>query len=384
MKQFFSSDFKLGILGGGQLGKMLLQVTNSWGVNVAVLDPNDHCPSASICSEFTQGDFTNYDDVMEFGKKASVLTIEIENVNTDALEELEKSGKIIHPSPAVIKTIQDKGLQKEFYRDNNIPTSDFQRFNNADEVKTAYQNGDLTIPFVQKSCREGYDGKGVKVVNSPQDLEELLNGNCIVETLVPIKKELSVIVARNGNGEVHCFPPTEMEFNPKANLVEFLFAPADIDEEIAQTAKNIAIQVSEAFNLQGIMAVEFFLTQDDEVLVNEAAPRPHNSGHHTIEANITSQYEQHLRAILNLPLGSTSQLNPAVMINLLGEDGYSGVAQYHGVEDTMKIEGAKLHIYGKKETKSFRKMGHVTVLDNDLNSAKEKARKIKDILKIKA
>ena len=383
MKSLLSSPLRLGILGGGQLGKMLLQASHDWDLHTLVLDPDENGPAAPLCTTFVKGDFKSYEDVYAFGQEVDLLTIEIENVNTEALEELEKLGKIVHPSPAVIRLIQDKGLQKEFYREHGLPSSPFQLFENSSFLVDAIGDGRISMPFVQKLRRDGYDGRGVNLIRKKGDLSTLFDQPSVVEDLIEIEKELSVIVARNGKGEIRTFPVTEMEFNPEANLVEFLFAPANISEKIRQEAERIAVELIEAFKMQGILAIEFFLTKKGEVLINEIAPRPHNSGHHTIEGNITSQYEQHLRAILDLPLGSTRTLKPAVMVNLLGEAGHTGTAVYEGIEKVLNIEGAKIHLYGKKQTKPFRKMGHVTIIADDLEHGRKKAAEIKQILKIK-
>ena len=382
MQQFISSDFKIGILGGGQLGKMLCQATRYWDVKTYVLDPNENCSAVHSCTNFFKGDFKDYQTVIDFGKQVDVLTIEIEAVNTDALFDLQNQGIKVYPDPETIKTIQDKGLQKEIYKKNYIPTSSFSLFENEEQIKQAVYKGDLTIPFVQKLRKDGYDGKGVKVVKHESDLQELLCGASLVEELVSIQKEISVIAARNIKGEVSCFPPVEMEFNPEANLVEFLFSPSEISEDQTKEAISLAKRTIEAFDMVGVLAVEMFIDNSGNILINEVAPRPHNSGHHTIEANLTSQYEQHLRAILNCPLGDTSTIFPSVMINLLGEPGHEGQVKYTGLEECMKISGFKLHIYGKEITKPYRKMGHVTVLNEDLNKAKENARYIQKTLKV--
>lgn len=328
---------KLGILGGGQLGKMLLQSSSSFNVESFVLEPNSNGPAAHLCHHFTQGDFNNYNDVLKFGQQVDVLTIEIENVNVKALKQLQTEGKTVCPSPAIIEMIQDKGLQKQFYESVNLPSSSYQLYTNKAEVLAAISQGTIEFPFIQKLRKEGYDGKGVVVISNESATDKIFDAPSVIEEKISIDKELAVIVARNKNKEIACFPVVEMEFNPTANLVEYLFAPSNIDKNIAEQANDIAVKLAEGLELEGILAVELFLTTDGELLVNECAPRPHNSGHHTIEANITSQYEQHLRAILNLPLGSTKMLSPAVMVNLLGEANYSGKAVYQGLEEVLKI-----------------------------------------------
>lgn len=376
------SSLKLGILGGGQLGKMLISKTNQWGITTFVLDPDSNCSAASQCNTFIKGDFKNYDDVYSFGKLVDVITVEIENVNAEALIQLKKEGKTVFPEPDVLQTIQDKGLQKEFYKKHNLPSSDFLLFENVSEIKEAINTQKIKFPFVQKLRKSGYDGKGVVVIKNESKLNDLLEGTSIIESLVEIKKEISVIVARNAKGEIEAYPSVEMLFNPTANLVEYLISPSEISPQIEKTAANLAIKTIEGFGLTGILAVEMFLDNNDKLFINEVAPRPHNSGHQTIENCFTSQYEQHLRAILGLPLGSTNIIMPAIMLNLLGESGYTGLAQYKGLMDCLKIEGVNIHLYGKKETRPFRKMGHVTIIDKDLSSAKKKAEIVQKTLKI--
>ena len=382
MKDLSISKLKLGVIGGGQLGKMLSLAASNWDVLTYIIDPAVDCCAAPVFHHVQQGDFTKYDDLYNFGKDKNILTIEIEKVNIEALLDLEKDGVTIYPEPSVIQQIQDKGLQKQFYQQHNIPSSPFTVYANADEIRTAVANGELNYPFVQKSRKDGYDGKGVHVVNEVKDLDSLIESPCLVEEKVEIFKELAVIVARNSKGETIAYPTVEMEFNPTANLVEFLVCPAAISDEVEQVAQAMAKQVIEAYNMTGILAVELFLDKEGNVLVNEVAPRPHNSGHHTIESIHTSQYEQHLRAILGLPLGSTAIKCPSVMINILGSSGYAGPAKYVGLDECMAVDGFNLHIYGKETTKPFRKMGHATILDTDINKAKEKARNIQDKLKV--
>lgn len=391
--RFFSHSFylcrmniaetKLGILGGGQLGRMLTLAAHNWHIATWVLDESKDFPAGQVCSHFVEGSFKNYDDVYRFGKQMDVLTIEIEHVNTDALLALEAEGVKIHPAPAKLNIIKDKGLQKEFYRKNKLPTSNFELFENPESIRKALTEGKLHFPFVQKSRTAGYDGRGVAVIRSAADLEKLLlPGASVVEELVDIEKELAVIVARNERGEVAAFPLVEMEFNPVANLVEFLISPAAVSPAIEKTARALAIQTIIAYDLCGLLAVEIFLTKSGELLINEVAPRTHNSGHHTIDSCYTSQFEQHLRAVLNLPLGSTKMKTASVMVNLLGEPGYSGPARYEGFEKCVSLEGVKVHLYGKATTRPFRKMGHVTILDDDPQTARAKAEEVKQTLKV--
>ncbi len=382
-KAIINSDFKLGVLGGGQLGKMLGLAAGNWHLPLYVLDKAKSFPAGAVALHFTEGNFADYDDVLRFGKDKDVLTIEIEHVNTDAMRELEKSGVKVHPRPDALDIIKDKGVQKQFYTKNGIPTAEYGLYADAEAVRKAVASGTLQLPFVQKSRTAGYDGRGVAVIRSEADLtQKLLPGACLIETLVDIEKELAVIVARNEDGQIETFPTVAMEFNPEANLVEFLSCPAQIDPAIDREAQRIARSTIEAYDLCGLLAVELFLTPQGEVLVNEVAPRPHNSGHHTIDSCYTSQFEQHLRAVLNLPLGSTKLKSPAIMVNLLGADGYSGPAYYDGFGECLAIEGVKMHLYGKDQTRPFRKMGHATVLAEDLINARERAREVQRKLRI--
>lgn len=379
---YFSSNFKLGILGGGQLGKMLLTETRKFDIYTCVLDPSNEAPSKIACNEFFQGNLMDYDTVVNFGKNLDVLTIEIENVNTHALETLEKQGVKVFPSSKTLRIIQNKATQKLFYVDHNIPTANFTRFAYLSQIEDAIDNGGLHLPFVWKAAQFGYDGNGVKVVRSKADLKELQDGECIAETLIPFKNELAVIVSRNVKGEITTYPVVEMEFHPEANQVEYVICPARIGTKIAHKAQDIALKVSKAFNHVGLLAVEMFQTQDDEILVNEVAPRPHNSGHHTIESSYTSQFEQNLRAILDLPLGRTDNKVAAVMVNLVGAEGYSGDVIYENIEKIMAMDGVTPHIYGKKQTRPFRKMGHVTIVNEDLNEARQVAEDVKHKIKV--
>ena len=374
----FYNNLKLGILGGGQLGRMLLQKAADYNISNAVLDPDPNAPCKNICDEFIVGDFNDYKTVYEFGKKVDVLTIEIEHVNVEALEALEKEGVKIFPQSNIIKLVQDKGAQKIFYRTNGIPTAEFYLIEN----KAQLQNHKTSLPFVQKLRRGGYDGRGVQVMKSESDFVNGFDAPSVLEKFIPFEKEIAVIVARNESGEVKSFPVVEMEFNPEANLVEFLFSPAALSKEIELKAEEIAKKIATDSQIVGVLAVEMFVTTKGEVLVNEIAPRPHNSGHQTIEGNITSQYEQHLRAILNLPLGSTEIITPSVMVNLLGEKDYSGEAKCEGLKKALAMEGVYIHLYGKKNTKPFRKMGHVTIVAKTIEDAKKKAILIKEIIRV--
>ncbi|MFD0760650.1 5-(carboxyamino)imidazole ribonucleotide synthase [Lutibacter aestuarii] len=378
MKNYFSSNFKLGVLGGGQLGKMLLTETQKFDIYTCILDATYEAPCAQICNEFHLGDLMDFDTVYNFGKKVNLLTIEIEHVNIEALQKLEEEGLEIYPQPSVLKTIQHKGKQKDFFVKNNIPTSPHKRFTSLDQLKKET----LAFPFVWKSAQFGYDGTGVKIVKNQNDLNSLTNTDCIVEDLIPFKNELAVIVARNKNGETKTYPVVEMEFHPEANQVEYVICPARISENVAQKARNIALKVANSFEHIGLLAVEMFQTKDDEIIVNEVAPRTHNSGHYSIEASYTSQFEQHLRSILNLPLGNTDSKVAGIMVNLVGEEGFSGNVVYQNIEEILKMDGVTPHIYGKKQTRPFRKMGHVTIVNNDLSEARKIAENVKNTIRV--
>jgi 5-(carboxyamino)imidazole ribonucleotide synthase len=371
-------NYKLGVLGGGQLGRMLIQDAISLNIPVHTIDPDADAPCKAISHSFTHGSLQDYDTVYAFGKSVDLLTIEIEHVNVDALETLEKEGLPVFPQPAVLRIIQDKGLQKQFYRDNDIPTASFELVNNKSEI---LQHA-ATFPYMQKLRKGGYDGKGVTPLTDASNINNAFDAPSVLEKFVDFEKELAVIVARNTKGEIKSFPVVDMEFNPEANLVEFLFSPAQIPAAVEQEAKRIAEMVAGKLGIVGLLAVELFLTRDGKVLVNEIAPRPHNSGHQTIEGNITSQYEQHLRAIFGLPLGDTALIQPSVMVNLLGEKGYEGTAVYQGIEQILALPGVYVHLYGKRITKPFRKMGHITITAPTLDEARRKALFVKETLKV--
>ena len=382
MANYFSSNFTLGILGGGQLGKMMLYETRKFDIATHVLDPNPEAPCRIACDYFEQGDLVDFNTVYNFGKKVDVLTIEIESVNIEALEKLESEGKTVYPSSKTLRNIQDKGVQKQFYKTHGIPTSPFIIFQNKNELNEAIIRKELEYPFVWKSCTGGYDGKGVNVVRDVGDVIPLPDESCIAEKFIPFKNELAVIVARNPSGEVRTYPVVEMEFHPEANLVEYVICPARIDEGVAQKARDIATKVSEAFKHVGLLAVELFQTRENEILVNEVAPRPHNSGHYSIEASYTNQFEQQLRAILDLPLGSTDSKVGGIMVNLVGAEGHTGEVVYQQIEEIMAMEGVTPHIYGKKQTRPFRKMGHVTIVNKDIAVARKIAGEVKKTIKV--
>ena len=370
----------LGILGGGQLGKMILDVSNRWGLKVFVLDSNIECPSSKLCSKFFVGDLMDYDSVVQFGENVDLITIEIENVNVDALKFLESKGKKVFPQPRVIEIIQDKSKQKEFYINNGIPTSSFRSCNGIEELKDLISKGEISYPFIWKASKMGYDGYGVNKIFDNKGLENLSDCHCIVEELISIKKELSVMVALRESGEILNYPVVEMEFNKDSNQVEYILSPAQISQELKIKAEKLANNIAEKFKICGIIAVEMFLTNEDEILINEVAPRPHNSYHFSIEGSYTSQFEQFLRAILDLPLGSTKILQNSVMVNLVGEENSKGIVEYKNFDQIIGIEGVNPHIYGKFETRPNRKMGHITIINEDIDLAKRIAKEIKETL----
>ena len=382
MANYFSSNFTLGILGGGQLGKMMLYETRKFDITTHVLDSSLEAPCRIACDHFTQGDLMDYDTVYAFGKKVDILTFEIEGVNIEALEALEKEGKKVYPSSKTLRNIQDKGVQKKFYDTHKIPTAPFSVFETIALVKKAVASGELKLPFVWKSCTGGYDGKGVQVIKNSETLDVLPDCPCITEDLVAFKNELAVIVVRNPSAQVKTYPVVEMEFHPQANQVEYVICPARIDDKVAAKARSIAIQVSKAFEHVGLLAVEMFQTNDDQIIVNEVAPRPHNSGHYSIEASYTNQFEQHIRAILDLPLGNTASKVGGIMVNLVGEQNHTGDVAYQNIEEIMAMDGVTPHIYGKKQTRPFRKMGHVTIVNENIDTAREIAQQVKQRIKV--
>ncbi len=377
-KPWYGSSTRIGILGGGQLGRMFIQEAINYDVHVHVLDPDSDAPCRSIAYEFTQGSLTDYDTVIQFGKNKDILTVEIEHVNIDALDSLEKMNVSVFPQPSVLRIIQDKGLQKMFYNQHELPTAEFRLIESSKELKNHVD----FFPLVQKKRRGGYDGKGVQVLKSIEDLHLAFDEPSVLEKWIPFDKELSVIVSRNSNGEVRVYPTVECEFNQEVNLVEFLFSPAAISVDTENQAQQLAISIVQKLQLVGILAVEFFLMKDGKLLINEIAPRPHNSGHFTIECCVTSQFEQHLRAILNLPLGSTKLLQSGVMINLLGETGFEGNVVYDGLEKILSKEDVYVHLYGKAKTKPFRKMGHITIAGNCIHALRLKASDIKKAIRV--
>jgi 5-(carboxyamino)imidazole ribonucleotide synthase len=384
MEQLLSSNLKLGITAGGQLGKMLIQEASKWDITTYILDANENCPARGMASHYVKGSNTDFESVYQFGKLVDILTFEIENVNVKALKQLKAEGHKIAPAPEILELIQDKGLQKNFYKEKNIPSSPYRLYDTLEGVLKGIEAGEISYPFVQKLRKGGYDGRGVAVINDKSDLEKLLPGASLVEEKVAIDKEISVIVARNKNGEIKCFPPVEMIFDPKSNQVDKIICPSEISEKQTEEASRRAKQIIEMLNMEGLLAIEFFIDSKGLVLINEMAPRTHNSGHHSIESTVTSQFEQHLRAVLNLPLGSTELKQAAVMMNIVGDEGHEGLVKYEGILESLAIEGVKIHLYGKKLTRPFRKMGHVTILASTPEDALKKADKVKQLIKVKS
>ena len=379
---FFSTSKTIGILGGGQLGKMLLSTTRKWDIKTKVLDNNPNAPAKLSCNEFHVGNLMDYQTVLNFAKNIDVLTIEIENVNVKALEEIEKKGIKVYPQPNVLAIIQNKLKQKKFYKENKIPTAPFREFKTIKSIKEQIIHGNLCFPFVWKSNSMGYDGFGVKIIKSNRDLEKLNDCPGFIEDLIEIRKELSVIICRNEKGEIKNFPVVEMIFDNDSNQVEYIISPARINNETSKRAISIALKLSKIYNHIGIMAIELFLTTDNEILINEVAPRPHNSGHFSIEMSYTNQFEQHVRAILGLPLGETKNKISGVMVNLVGEKKHNGPVKYSNIDQIMTIDGVTPHIYGKKETRPNRKMGHVTIVNEKLENAIKIAKTVKETIKV--
>jgi len=373
----FGPSLRLGVLGGGQLGRMMIQSAVDFDARVEVMDPSPDAPCRFLTHRFVQGDLNDADAVEKFGSGLDCLTIEIENVSVEGLRRLEAQGVRVIPKPDHLAIIQDKGLQKQFFADHGIPTSPFQLIADANEV------GAMGFPIVQKMRKGGYDGKGVKVLKNVADASKAFQSPSLLEKAVRIHKELSVIVARNSMGETQCFPVVEAVFDPVANLVDYLIAPADISIEEAQTAERIVIQVAECMEFEGLLAVELFLDTEGHIVVNEVAPRTHNSGHHTIEANITSQFEQHLRTVLDLPLGSTAPVHPVgAMVNVVGAADARGLPDYRGIDAALATEGVHPHLYGKSQVKPFRKMGHVTITGETRQEVIERMMRIREQLAV--
>jgi len=382
IEKLATSSLKLGVIAGGQLGKMLVQEASRWDISSYVLDPDEGCSARNVANVYVEGDFRDFDDVYAFGKQVDILTYELEDINIDALRQLKAEGLQVLPDPDTLALIQDKGLQKEFYTKHQMPTSPFKCYDHKEEIERAIKSGELTYPFVQKLRKGGYDGHGVALIKDANST--LLDGASMVENKVSIAKEIAVIAARNAQGEVRCFPAVEMSFGEETNLVEEIFCPSNITLKQAEIAELLATEIIENLDMVGLLAVEFFIDANGQILVNEVAPRPHNSGHHTIDAAVTSQLKQLLRAILDLPLGSTALTTASVMLNLLGEEEHTGPVHYEGFAECMAIDGVKIHLYGKKMTRPSRKMGHVTILGNTVDEARLKAEQVKKLLKVKS
>lgn len=376
------SNKRIGILGGGQLGKMVCEAVSKWHQHIAVMDVSNDMPAANYCTQFIEGNFKSYDDVIQFGNTVDVISVEIEHVNIEALDHLKSRGVKVYPDPDILRKIIDKGLQKQLYISKGMPTAPFILVKNKEDILKKITSNEIQFPFVQKSRTEGYDGRGVAVIHHDGELDKIMDIPSVIEKKINIKTELGVIVARNPQGQVEVFPPVEMKFNQEANLLDELVCPAQLDPENLERAVNLSRKLAEQTQIIGLLAVELFIDTDDQLFVNEIAPRPHNSGHHTIEACNVSQFEQFARAILGFPLIAPVCSKASVMINLLGESGYQGTAILTGTEDIMAMEGVHIHWYGKKETKSARKMGHVTILDDNILDAHMKAMYIKEKLKV--
>jgi 5-(carboxyamino)imidazole ribonucleotide synthase len=374
------TSMKAGILGGGQLGRMLLQAAANYTVETFVLENDPHCPAAHLCHHFIQGDITSFDDVYAFGKKVDVLTIEIENVNIEALEKLEAEGIKVIPKPSAIKIIKNKIKQKGFYQVNEIPTSDFV----VTHTKESLPHHHAFLPAVHKLGEGGYDGKGVQIIRTKDDFEKGFDAPSVLEKMVAIDKELAMIVAIAQDGTATLYPPAEMIFDPVLNLLDYQISPAILPEKVSWKAEAIALKLVKAFNSPGLFAVELFVTKDEEVFVNETAPRVHNSGHHSIEANYSSQYDMLWRIMLNYPLGNPDAILPSAIVNILGAEGHSGEAVYTNLAEVLSMDNVFVHLYGKAQTKPGRKMGHVTIMHTDYQDLRYKANKIKHTLKVEA
>jgi len=380
---YFSSDFKLGILGGGQLGKMLLQVTSRLSIKTNILDPSEDSPCKNLCNKFEIGNLMDFDAVYQFGKKCDLVTFEIEHVNIEALEKLESEGTKVYPTSKTLKIIQNKNLQKQFFIDNNIPTSDFYYFKSPKDFKNSLHKNQISFPCVWKKTKFGYDGYGVEIIKSIEQIDNLPDEEFIIEEFIPFEKELATTIVRNYSGDIQIFPLVQMDFNKESNQVEYVVCPAQVNREIKDLANALAMKVSKSFKHVGLLAIEMFLTKDNKILINEVAPRPHNSAHYSIEACENSQFQQHINSILNLKLGSCKSNNNAIMVNLVGEKGYFGPVIYQGIEKAMEQSNVSVHIYGKSNTKPNRKMGHVTVTDENLKNGLKKAKSVKNLIKVK-
>lgn len=376
------SSIKIAVLGGGQLGKMMAQEASRLDLNLYFLDKSSGFPAGKLSTRFVEGDFNSYEDVIQFGTDMDILTIEIEHVNCEALKELEQKGIKVFPQPSIIELINDKASQKAFYIEHGFPTAPFYLFERQGDIRISLSNGNLQMPFVQKIRTGGYDGRGVQIVRTQSDLDHLLEGPCIVEQLADIEKEISVIAVRSAKGECKVYPAVSMDFHPTANLVETLCCPAEIPESIEEKAQAIAYDIANKLEIVGLLAVEFFYNKDGGLWVNEMAPRPHNSGHHTLNNGAVSQFENHLRAILGWPLGSTKGIASSVMLNLLGKEAHSGQAVYEGLEKALSDPGTFIHLYGKDITQAYRKMGHINIIGPTLEECKTRAKILSNHIQI--
>ncbi len=380
------SEIKVGILGAGQLGRMMMQKAVEWDIDVRFLDKSSDFPAGQISRNFVEGDFKSYDDVYTFGKDLDVISIEIENVNVDALRALENEGVKVRPSAHAISLIKDKGLQKQFYSEKSLPTSEFELYANKADILTAIEENRLSIPFVQKSREAGYDGKGVSVINSPDDFDKLMDTASVVENLVDIKKEVAIIIARSADNSIRYYDTVEMVFDDRANLLDYLLSPADISESHKEEIRILAERIVQELNYEGLLAIELFIDNNDQILINEIAPRTHNSGHHTIDACNCSQFEMQLRTLLDLPLGDSSlRYNYAGIVNLVGDsDTEVGKVRYPGLEVLLGKEKVFPHIYGKHQVKPFRKMGHVTICADEKSDLLEKIEFVKSNISVRS
>ena len=369
---------KVGILGGGQLGRMLLQAAANYPVETYVMENDEQCPAAHLCHHFTRGDIRNFDDVYRFGKGLDALTIEIESVNEDALEKLEAEGVRIYPKPSALRTIRNKIAQKQFYSANSIPTAEYIVTENLDGVRSRID----FLPAVHKIGMGGYDGKGVQILRTMEDVEKGFNAPSVLERLIPVEKEIAQIIAVGQKGETAIYPPVDMVFDPRLNLLDYQISPAELLQNILWKVEAVSLRVVKELKSPGIFAVELFVTRQGDVYVNETAPRVHNSGHHTIEANYSSQFDMLWRVILGYPLGNTDAILPGAIVNLIGEEGCEGEACYDGLDEVLQIDNVFVHIYGKAETRAGRKMGHVTILSREKQDLIYKAHKIKNTLKV--
>jgi 5-(carboxyamino)imidazole ribonucleotide synthase len=369
---------KVGILGGGQLGRMLLQAAANYPVETFLMENNEHSPAAHLCHHFTKGDIRNFEDVYAFGKGLDAITIEIESVNEDALEKLETEGVKIYPRPSALRIIKNKILQKQFYSDHGIPTAPFQITNNKQSLQEQHE----FLPAVHKIGQGGYDGRGVQVLKTKDDIDKGFDAPAVLEKMISIKKEIAQIIAVSNKGDTALYPPVDMVFDPDLNLLDYQLSPADLNKEVLWKMEAVSMKLVKELKSPGIFAVELFVDNHNEVYVNETAPRVHNSGHHTIEANYSSQFDMMWRVILDYPLGNTKHILPAAIVNLVGAEGFSGEAKYEGLNEVLDMDNVFVHIYGKRQTKPGRKMGHVTILSKERQDLTYKAHLIKRTLKV--